>query len=79
MMFRVGLKDAYMYKMPRLHSTFVFFSVTVHHALFLYVSLVFSLQRFSGFIYLTLPDFTFPCAFFLHFQGDQAGTGRLDE
>lgn len=27
-------ETAYMYKMPRLHSSFVFFSISVHHALF---------------------------------------------
>ena len=32
MMFRVALKDAHMYKVPRLHSTFCP-SVSVHHAL----------------------------------------------
>ena len=76
-MFRVALKDAHMYKVPRLHSTFCP-SVSVHHALvFPYVLLVFLSAAFQRVAYFTLPYLILPCA--LHFQGGFPATHRRAE
>ena len=78
LMFWVGVEDAYMYKMPRLHSTS--FSVSVHHTLFTCVLFCFWICSVSAFqrVCLALPYLTLCFGRFL-IQGSETGTGRLNE